>query len=342
MKSTAGTRPAIRAVIARAVAGRRQLDALEYAAQRWRGDAPITTKTAIGGGDTLDWSVLAKDTELFDAVIEDSVVGRAGLRQVPTNVRILRPNDRARGYWVGQSKPIPLSKISVLGSALESRKIGAIICTSMESLESRDARVERTVEADFRRALSEVLDEAFLDPANGGVAGVTPAAVTYGLSAIASTGDPSADLAALVAAFRGDLSRSVFATDPTTAAEIALWRDTSGGPLFPDCGPAGGSLLGLPLLTSRSSPRDSSGGSIALIDGSGIAAALEGMEIAMTNEATLEMTDTPTGEGDTPAAATTELVNLFHTETMAFKVTLHANWERQRTGCVAVITGAAY
>lgn len=342
MNSTAGTRLALRAMICKAVAERRNLDPYEFALQKWRGDGPIVQKSGVGASTSTEWSVLADPRILFDAVVEQSVVGRAGLRLVPPNVAVSRPNEAARGYWVGQSKPIPVSKSSVLGSSLESRKIGAIVCATMQSLESRSARVERTIEADFRRALALALDEAFLDPANAGVAGVMPAAITYGVGSIASVGDPTADLAALVGAFQGDLQRAVFATDPTTAAQIALWRDTAGGAFFPDCGPAGGSLLGLPLLTSRGSPRDSSGGSIALIDGGGIAAALEGMDVRQSREATLEMSDTPTGQADTPDAATAELVSLFQTETMAFRVTMHANWERQLTGCVAVVTGCSY
>lgn len=342
MNFTAGTRLAMRQIIAKAVAGRAKIDPLEYAAERWRGDAPITTRSAIGGATSLDWSVTADAALLFDAVLEASVAGRARLRQVPTNVRLLRPNDQARGYWVGQGKAIPLSKSSVLGSALEPRKIGAIVVTTGESLETQDSRVERALEADFRRAVTSALDEAFLDPGNAGIAGEMPAAVTNGVTAIAGSGDPTADLAALVAAFQGDLSQAVFATDPVTAAQIALWRDTSGGVSFPDCGPAGGSLLGLPLLTSRASPRDTSGGSIALIDGSGIAAGFDGMEVSLTREATLEMDDTPTGASYTPVAASATLVNLWQNELVGFKVILHANWERQRTGCVAVVTGAAY
>lgn len=341
MKFTSGRSLAMRQIIARAVAGRNNLDPFEYAAQRWPGDSPITTRSAVGGGTSTAWSVASEPALLFDGVLEDGAVGRSRLRLVPPNVRLLRPNDQARGYWVGQSKAIPLSKVTLLGSALERRKVGALIVTTAESLETRDARVERVLEADFRRALTLALDEAFLDPSNAGIAGEMPASVTNGAPTVAGTGDPTADLAALVAAFDGDLSQAVFATDPITATQIALWRDSSGGVSFPDCGPAGGSLLGLPLLTSRGSPRDSSGGSIALIDGSGIAAVLEGMEVSSTTEAMLEMDDAPAAAGDTPVAASATLVNLYQTENVAFKVTMYANWEAQRPA-VSCITGCAY
>lgn len=343
MKFSASSRQAMRAIIARGVAGRRRCDPHEYAAERWRGDSPVTYgKASVGGSLSADWSVTASPAVLFDAVTEDSIAGRAGLRLVPPNVKLIRPNSAARGYWVAQSKAIPLSKVSTLGSALESRKVGAIVVTTMESLETNDARVERAVEADFRRALTLALDDAFIDPSNGGVAGEMPASVTYGAPTVASTGDIRADMHELVEHFTGDFGSSVLVMHPLLATQVALVTDSSGSLVFPDIGPRGGSLMGLPVLTSRAVPHDSSGGSIALIDGSGIAAVLEGMDATMTDQATLEMSDDPAGAGDTPTAASVVPVNLFQNELVAFKVVLRANWEVQRPGAVAVITGASY
>lgn len=341
MKQTASTRLCTRRIIATAKAARDQVDPLAYAANRWPGDSPVVTRGAVGGSDATDWSVTADYELLFDAVLEQSVVGRAGLRRVPFNVRMLAPDDQLAAHWVAEGKAIPVSRMSLQGAALERRKVAAITLVTAQSLDAKSQRIETQLEANFRSKMALALNQAFLDSANSG-SGSTPASVTNAAASVAGTGDPSADLAALIAVFPGDLSRAAFATDPTTAAQIALWRDSSGGAMFPDCGPAGGSLLGLPLLTSRGSPRDSSGGQLALIDGSGIALAAEGLEVLATESALVEMDDaSPTGASDTPTAATATPVALFQVGCVAFRFTMHCNWQMQRPS-VAVVTSASY
>src|SRR5690606_35808812 len=89
------------------------------------------------------------DDEFFASVVEASVPGRlAGLRGVPSNVRLLKMDDTARGYWVGEFRPIPLSKPSMMGSSLPRRKIGAIICTTLEALQAANTAAESRFEDD--------------------------------------------------------------------------------------------------------------------------------------------------------------------------------------------------
>ncbi len=118
--------------------------------------------------------------------------------------------------------------------------------------------------------------------------------------------------------------RRPFVTDPETAARIALARDAGGGYLFPDAGPRGGSLLGLPSSCPASSPRTSSGGILALIDGAGIAYGAEGVRTMVSDEATLEMRDDPSS----PA----EQVSLFQTNAVAVLSEVGVNWKVVRPG----------
>src|SRR5690606_16487975 len=189
----------------------------------------------------------------------------------------LRATETTRGYWVEQFKPIPLSKRALAGSSLPRRKIGAIIAATVESIEKDGPDAEGRIEADLRAACAATLDAAFIDVSNGGIPDVTPASVVYDLG-VSSQGDPASDIELLIAGFGGDLSAAYFITDPTTAAQVALARDAGGAFMFPDAGPRGGSIVGVPLLTSRGSPRDSTGGQIALVDASGVAAALDSIE----------------------------------------------------------------
>lgn len=161
-----------------------------------------------------------------------------------------------------------------------------------------------------------------------------PAAVTNGAPSSASTGDPRDDLNALIANFFGNLDSAFLVTDPRTAAKLALFRDVGGAYPFPDLSPKGGSLFGIPLITSRSSPRDSSGGQLTLLDPNLIAIANSGVVMDMACQTALVMDDGP----GTPS----NLVSLFQTGSACFKAEAIVNREPQTAGCVALVTGVNY
>jgi hypothetical protein len=318
---------------------------IQFATKRWGAagpqSVPAILRSALGSVSASPLATIgAKDDEFFSAVFEASVLGRLqGLRDVLFNVRTLAMSAPSRGYWVGQSKPIPLSKPVLAGSFLPRKKIGALIVVPLEAIEHANVDAEARFEMDLREGCVGPLDEALLDPANAGSDSM-PAAITNGAPTIASDDDPSIDLPSLIEAFTGDLSAAFFVTDPTTATQLALARDSAGAFLFPDIGPRGGSILGIPTLTTRHSPRTSSG-QLALIDPTGIAARFESIELARSMAATLEMDTEPTGASDTPVAASTAQVSLFQNDLVAFRATLNANWERQRAA-VSVLTGINY
>ena len=135
--------------------------------------------------------------------------------------------------WVKAGSPKPISRLSLAGEVLEPRKVSAILVTTKELIERSDPKTEARFNADLQRACVELLDASFVDPSNAGVADESPASITNGVVAMGSTGNPGEDVAALVAAFNGDLASAFFITDPTTATEIALARDAGGSFHFP-------------------------------------------------------------------------------------------------------------
>lgn len=324
---------------------RGNLAAEEYARKRWgqaSGVPQFLQKAAVGAITSSDpmSAIGASDDVFFSSVFEQTLLGRLqGLREVPFNLRLLRSTQASRGYWVGQSKAIPVSKPALTGSSLARKKVGALILTTMEALEAANPLAEARLEEDMRGALVGAVDEAFLDPSNAGTDEM-PAAVTYDAPSTPSSDDPSLDLPPLIELFPGDLSAAFFITDPTTAAQLALARDSVGGLMFPDVGPRGGSMIGIPVLTTRHSPRDANGGQLALVDPTGVAARLESIEMARSTSASIEAADDPSGASDTPVAATS-MVNLFQTDSVAFRATVFGNWERQRAA-VAVLTQVNY
>ena len=274
--------------------------------------------------------------DYFGNVVEQSVIGQLlGLRRVPFNVRMIARTNGQKGFWVGEAKPIPLSKPTLTGAKLAPLKVGAIIASTKEAAFATGPVAEAGLQSDLDAGCVGALDASFLDATNAGVVNVSPPSVTFGSPSTAATADPVADLKALVAIFSGDLSAAYFVTDPDTATGLAMMQNASGSFLFPDAGPRGGSLLNIPLIVSRNSPRDTSGGQVALIDPTGIAVALDGLSLDVSQNATLVM-------ADDPASGEVEQVSLFQTNTVAWRAIILANWSVQRAGGVALLTGTSY
>jgi HK97 family phage major capsid protein len=302
-----------------------------FAAARWPTEGFNIAKaaqSAINSGD-----IGTEESIAFSGVVrEKSVVGGlVGTLPTTFNKLMLKRTNGAQGFWVSQAAPVPLLKPVLAGSMLTAKKVAAIICTTVEAMRAESPAVEAGLQQDLETGCIGALDQAFLDPSNAGSDSV-PAAVTSGAPTIAATDDAVADLKALIALFSGDMSSAFFVTDPDTATGLALLRTASGTFVLPDASPRGGSMLGVPLLVSRFSPRTTSGGNLALIDASSIALAMEGIELSQSDQTSLVMADTPTS----PA----EMVSMFASNTVALKAVIRANWELQRVGGVAVITGA--
>lgn len=302
------------------------------AAARWgAAQADIITKTALGSVTSGDMGEPAR--EFLGLVREQSIIGRmSGLRRVPFHVKMVKVTNGATAYWVAESKPVPLSKPALAGASLEPLRVAALLAVTKETLASQDPLAETTLQEDLQRAVTGALDLAFADPGSAGVAGQTPSSVTHNAATIAASGDLQADIAQLIAAFQGDLQSAYLLTDPLTAARLALATDAGGRYLFPEVGPRGGALLGIPLLTSRHVPLATGGGRLALVDPSAIAANVDALEISRSEHTAIMMSDDPANDPGT-------LVSLWQTDSVALKVSLRANFEVQRAGAVAVLEG---
>jgi HK97 family phage major capsid protein len=284
--------------------------------------------------------VSAQPAELLQGSIPDSALGRIGVREVPMRVPVLAPDGALVPGWIGEGKGIPAGRIGAAGSMLEPKKLGVILPVTVESVRAAGGRIERIFERDVRAAISRALDLAFLDPLNDGT-GDRPAAITNGAPSVASSGDPVADLLALAAGFPGRLERASLITDPLTALELSLWADSSGAARFFDAGPRGGSLATMPLIVSGACPRDSSGGLLVLVDGGGIAAAVDTIEFTASREVLIEQDTAPTADALAPTAASATLVSAFQAELVALKAVITCSWRRVLP-YVSVCTGAQY
>lgn len=314
----------------------------QIAASRWgaaSGPGLICAKAAQGTG----WAdALASEghnlADWFQAVHEREVLHRLpGLRRVAPNVRHLAMTEGSTASFVGQSKAVPVSAIELLGLSLSTKKVASILPATREQLESYSMDTEATLHADMVRAHVAARDAALLDPSNAGD-NATPAAITYGAPTSAATDDPSRDFEMLVEQFGGDLESAAWVMHPITATELNL----TGNVAFQNLGVRGGELSGLPVLCSKQVPRDSAGGMIALIDGSGIAVAEEAPDLSVTTTGTIEMNTLPTGAADVPTASSSHVVSLFQADAAALLTISRIVWRRVRDDAVSVITGAFY
>src|SRR5690606_32542227 len=96
-------------------------------------------------------------------------------------------------------------------------------------------------------------DQAMFDPSGDGSDGA-PVSLIYNLTPIANDGTLEGAVEAAVGAFKGDLSRAIWAIEPQTAARVGI---TSGGRgMAVDLGARGGTLAGLAAYASVGMPRD--------------------------------------------------------------------------------------
>jgi hypothetical protein len=175
------------------------------------------------------------------------------------------------------------------------------------------------IDQELMAASIQALDVAFIDPDNAGIADTKPASILNGISPRTSTGDPAADVAMLIDHYTGALDTAVFVMSSKLAARMNLWRDSSGGALFPYLGAGGGEIAAIPVIASDNVPNSTSGSVLALVDQSGIlVAAEETAELRFSGQTSVQMVDIPTG------AST--MVSMYQADCTAVQVICTTSW----------------
>ena len=67
-----------------------------------------------------------------------------------------------------------------------------------------------------------------------------------------------------------------------------------------------------------------------------------GVEVSMSDQATIEQDTAPTGASDTPSAASATLMSLWQTNSVGFKMSRSINYAKRRTGAVVYLANAEY
>lgn len=308
-------------------------------------------KAAVAAGTTSDttWAgplVQYQDmvSEFIELLRPQTILGRmSAVRRVPFNIRIPRQTAGATGSFVGEGLPAPVQKLDFDNITLPWAKASSIVVITAELAKMSNPSAEALVRQDIMDGLSQYLDRRLIDPAYPGVANVSPASLTNGVSPTQASG---ATLAAIDANVRTlfstfanaelGLQSGVWVMSASLAIRLSMIRTNQDTLAFPGLSMNGGTFYGLPVIVSNNvTPSGSPGDQhLILIDQSNVLLADDGqMMIDVSTEASLEMNDAPSG-------GATSLRSLWQNGLMGVKVDRWIYWMKRRSAAVQFIDKA--
>jgi HK97 family phage major capsid protein len=323
-------------------------DALAFSGMEAQQKAAVTAGSVVSGNWASDL-VLTEGgafADFAEYLRPETIVGKLNLRRVPFDTALGISTSAGAGYWVGEGQAKPLTSFNFDKATLTPLKCANIVVLTQELLMRESANAETMVRDEMRNALVQLIDTAFIDPANAGTANVKPASIANGAPHSAATGtgdadDVRSDLRSLINEFiaanqqGGDIVLLMRATDALAAGMMA---NALGQPEFPNISMGGGSLFpGLSVVTSQTVP---SGTVIALQPSEIFLADDGGFKVDVSTEASLQMLDNPTNASADGTA--TSMVSMFQTNSVAFLCERIINWKKRRTTAVAYLTGVAW
>ena len=347
------------------------VDTLKAASRHGELSDLVVTKASVPAGTTTEttWAApLVRSDSVFADFLEflrpQTIVGKFGtdgvppLRRVPFRTALIAQTTGGAGYWVGEGQPKPLTKFDFTQTSLTPTKVANIAVVTEELLRDSSPSAETLIRDSLAAALIAKLDTDFVS-ATGAVAGISPAGIANGVTAIASSGVTQAavlaDIQAIMAPFiaaNNIPTTGVWIMASTTAMALGLMLTSLGQAAFPTVTMAGGSLYGMPVIVSDYVP--GGGGSpasrmVLLVNAGGIYLADEGgISIDMSREASLEMLDNPTNAvslpGGSPAGQPvhTTMVSLWQVNAVGFRAERTITWAKRRTSDVQMLSNVVW
>lgn len=265
--------------------------------------------------------------------------GRPALRSVPFNVPLIGQLTSGTASWTGEGRAKPLTQWTYGTSMLQPLKIATIAVVTEELLKRASLPADLMIRDELVRALVARMDVDFVNPAKAAVAGISPASVTNGVTPIVSSGNDAVairnDIAALMGKFlaaNNVPSTGVYLMGTALALQLSMMQNLLGQTEFPGIGMTGGTFMGLPVIVSDYVPAET----VILMNASDVYFADEGgIDVSMSREASLEMDSAPTHNSTTPTPA--QLVSLWQTNSVAWRVERSLNWAKRRPEAVQVL-----
>lgn len=320
-------------------------------------------KAEVPAGATVsgNWAanLVGEETSAFADFVEflrpQTILGKFGtngvpsLRRIPFRTPLIGQTAGGEGYWVGEGKAKPVTSFDFTRTTLEPLKVANIAVLTDEIIRDSSPAAEAIVRDQLAQALAARLDIDFINPAKTASAGVSPASITNAAPNGAASGTGDAD--DVRADIRSLLGEYVAANNPPTTGVLIMRSDTAlalsmmvnalGQSEFNGIGMNGGTLLGIPVITSQHVPT----GIVVMVNAADVYLADEGgVRLDMSREASIEMLDgSLTGDsiGVVPGTAAS-MVNMFQTNSVAFLAERTINWAARRASAVTYLSGVAW
>jgi HK97 family phage major capsid protein/HK97 family phage prohead protease len=315
--------------------------------------AAVAAGTAVDpvwAGPLVQYTIMA--SEFVDLLRPATIIGRIpGLRRVPFNVKIPRQTAGSSVGWVGEGKPKPVSSLAFDTITLRWAKAAGIVVLTDELVRFSNPSAEALVQNDLIQTIAMFLDQQFTDPAIAAIVDVSPASITNGVPPVVASGTDDAafraDLQKLIATFTNQnlsTAGAVLLMTETQAAAIGMMLSPLGTYLYPDITATGGSILGMPVITSQNAGLIDSvdtpvAGRIIMAKANEILLADDGQVLLdASREASVQMDSAP----DSPPTATTVTMSFWQNNMVGLRAERWINWEKRRAGAVQWINDAAY
>ena len=347
-----------RVVLAKVAARLDSKTVSEVIAERWPSDDTLKayfTKATVPAGLTTyaAWAGnLVDQTNLTSEFVEflrpQTIIGRLpSIKRVPFNIRVTGQTTGSVAGWVGEGKPKPVTSFATNAQTLLYTKIAAIAVITEELARFSSPSAEALVRDELARAVIERMDVDFIDPASAVSAGVNPASITNGVTALSSAGTSAdnirTDIQNLLEQFilnNQNVANLAIIMPNTLALAASILRNSLGQPEFPELGIMGGTLMGIPVITSQYAANQSGYGNLVIaVDQSAIFLADDGqVTLDASREASIQMSDAPTNDAATGTGQS--LVSMYQTNSIAVRAERYINWLKARTTAVSFIDDA--
>lgn len=313
-------------------------------------------KAAVAAGTTTDpvWAAPLVNyqlmtSEFIELLRAASIFGRLSYQTIPFNVKIPRQTAGATANWVGEGLSKPVSKLAFDSITAPWAKIAVICVITQELARFSSPSAEQLVRDDLIATIADFIDKQLIDPTVTASAGLRPASITNGVTAIPSTGgtvsaiitDLSAAMLAMSTALQ-TVANPVWIMSSTAAMYLATVRTSQDIFGFPGmAGAVGGNaqgagglnLLGIPVVVSNNVTVTAGKSSIILVDQSQLMVADDGqVTVDTSTEASLQL-------DSAPATPPTPLVSLWQQNMLGIKAERYIYWVMRRAGAVQIITG---
>lgn len=331
-------------------------DALQVAKQVYPGDdrliASLQQKAAVDAASTMSatWAgnMINEGGIAFADFVEylrpRTLLGQISdrLRRLPFDTPVLVQGSGATAKWVKEGMAKPLTQWTYTRTKLTPLKVATIAVATKETLMRASAAAETFIRDELAKSIGAAIDTTFISTAaavtDESPAGILNSVTPLTLSGGTTVADVRCDIATYLNAFADanlSLSGAFWIMPERIAIALSLIANEVGASAFPGLTPNGGTFAGLPVFVTGYAVTDTAGSTVALVKGDEIFLGDEGgIQVSMSDQASLQMDDTPTQNSTGAGPTATSVVSLWQTNSVGFLVERFLNFQRRRTEAV--------